>query len=201
MQDLRVCSERIRGFTWLVARHDGGHVVDHGLVATHIGRRTPMSNARSESAVVHEQPVSLVLELHHRRLDEMLDRVKKAVDIGSWSDARSGFARFQSELETHMRIEEDLMFPSFEAITGTGFGPPAVMRAEHGQIRGLLTSIEGLLRDEQAIDEAAGALETLLPAHNTKEERIVYPMFERHAPGEAYLALDLELKRLTGPVG
>jgi hypothetical protein len=26
-------------------------------------------------------------------------------------------------------------------------------------------------------------------------------MFERHAPGEAYLALDLELKRLTGPVG
>ncbi|HLK93190.1 MAG TPA: hemerythrin domain-containing protein [Polyangia bacterium] len=142
-----------------------------------------------------------MLELHHRRLDEMLDRVEMAVEIGSWSDARSGFACFQSELETHMRIEEDLMFPSFEAITGPGFGPPAVMRAEHGQIQGLLTAIEGLLRDEQSIDEAAGTLEMLLSAHNAKEERIVYPMFERHAPGEAYLALDLELKRLIGSEG
>ena len=160
-----------------------------------------MSNGTSQSAAPHEQPASLVLELHHRRLDEMLDRVEMAVEIGSWSEARSGFARFQTELETHMRLEEDLMFPSLEALTGWGFGPPAVMRAEHGQIRDLLGALEGRLRDEQSIDEGASALETLLSAHNTKEERIVYPIFERHAPAETYAALDLELTRLIGMAG
>ena len=160
-----------------------------------------MPNGTSQRAVVHEQPVGLVLELHYRRLDEMLDRVEMAVEIGSWREARGGFARFQTELEIHMRLEEDLMFPSFEAFTGPGFGPPAVMRAEHGQIRGFLAAIEGLLRVEQPIDEAADALETLLSAHNAKEERIVYPLFERHAPGEAYAALNLELRQLIGMAG
>ncbi len=157
-----------------------------------------MPQGTSQNAVVHEQPVGLVLELHHRRLDEVLDRIEMAVEIESWSEARRSFARFQTELESHMRLEEDLMFPSFEAITGPVGGPPAVMRAEHAEIRALLRVVEGRLRDEQPIDEAAGCLETVLSAHNTKEERIVYPLFERHAPGEAYAALNLELRKLIG---
>lgn len=159
-----------------------------------------MPDGTSQRAVVHEHPVGLVLELHHRRLDGMLDRVEMAAEIGSWSEARSSFARFQTELEEHMRLEEDLMFPLFELFRLSG-GPAAARRAEHEQIRGLLGSFEAALRDEQPIDEPAGALEALLSAHNAKEERIVYPLFEGHAPGETYAALDLELRRLIGMAG
>jgi hypothetical protein len=71
------------------------------------------------------------------------------------------------------------------------------MRAEHDEIRNLLTVLEGFLCDEQPIDDATSALETLLSAHNAKEEQVVYPMFERHAPPEAYAALDHELRPLV----
>ena len=158
-----------------------------------------MSPGISQETLVREVPVSLVLELHHRRLDDMLDRVEMDVEIGNWSEARTAFARFQAELAEHMRIEESMMFPSFEAFSRSPGGPTAVMRAEHGQIRQFLTVLEGLLGDEQPIDEATSALETLLTAHNAKEERVIYPMFERHAPPEAYWALDLELRSLLGP--
>jgi iron-sulfur cluster repair protein YtfE (RIC family) len=151
----------------------------------------------SQTAVVHALPVSLVLELHHRRLDEMLDRVEMAVEVGSWTEARTGFAQFQLELEEHIRIEEEMMFPSFEAFARSPGGPTTVMRAEHRRIRGVLTTLEELLGDEQPIDEATSELEALLSAHNAKEEQVICPMFERHAPPEAYAALNLELRPLA----
>ncbi len=157
-----------------------------------------MLTETSQIKLVSEVPVSLVLELHHRRLDEMLDRVEMDVEIGDWSEARTGFARFQVELEEHMRIEEEMIFPSFEAFTRSPGGPTAVMRAEHDQIRQVLTVLEGFLGDEQPIDEATLALEALLSVHNDKEERVIYPMFEQHAPPEACAALKLELRPLLG---
>src|SRR5690242_8270856 len=97
-----------------------------------------MSNATSQSAESAENTVSLELELHNRRLDEMLDHVEMTVEIGNWSAARRGFARFQSELEEHMRLEEELIFPAFEMFTRAAGGPTTGLRAEHGEIRGLV---------------------------------------------------------------
>jgi iron-sulfur cluster repair protein YtfE (RIC family) len=156
-----------------------------------------MPNQVLRNVALDEGAVSLVLEGHHRHLDDLLDRVEMAVDIGSWHEARNGFARFQTELEEHMRIEEDLMFPSFDAFARAAAGPSAILRTEHRQIRELLTVLEELLHDEQPIGDATDALEALLAAHNAKEESILYPLFERHAPPEAYAALDLELHPVT----
>ncbi|HLK92661.1 MAG TPA: hemerythrin domain-containing protein [Polyangia bacterium] len=93
------------------------------------------------------------------------------------------------------------MFPSFEALTRTAGGPTAVMRAEHREIEAYVALMEQLLGDEQPIAEASTALETLLAAHDAKEERFVYPQFERHAPPDVYAALDLELRSLAGARG
>jgi len=41
------------------------------------------------------------------------------------------------------------------------------------------------------------AFEALLDTHNAKEEQGLYPLFERHAPPEAYAALDLQLRPLS----
>jgi iron-sulfur cluster repair protein YtfE (RIC family) len=157
-----------------------------------------MSHGTSSTAHAADRPLSLVLEHHHRRLDEMLDHVEMAVEVGSWGEARRSFAQFQAELGEHIRIEEELLFPSFEAFTRAVGGPAAVMRAEHRQIEDFVALLEQLLRDEQPIADASTALETLLAGHNAKEERFVYPLFERHAPPDAYAALDLELRPLVG---
>lgn len=155
-----------------------------------------MSNL-TQTAARQPDTASLILELHHRRIDEMLDAVEIAVDIGSWGEARALFTRFRGELEEHIRIEEQLMFPSFEAFMRMTGGPTTVMRAEHGQIARCLDAVEGALDAEQPDGEAVDQLESVLASHNAKEERVLYPLFERHAPPEAYGALLAEIRPLV----
>jgi len=143
------------------------------------------------------ESVSFMLELQHRRLDDLFDRVEIATEIGSWSEAMREFGQFRTALEEHLRIEEDFMFPSFEAFTRALGGPTAAMREEHGELTRLLDVIEGLLGDEQPIDEIGASFEALLETHNAREEQGLYPLFERHAPAEAYAALDRELRSLA----
>ena len=148
-------------------------------------------------AHVEPESVSLALELHHRRLDELFDGVEIAAEIGDWSEARREFGQFRAALEEHFRIEEDFMFPSFEAFTRALGGPTTAMRAEHREIARFLDVIEGLLRDEQPIGDIAAVFEAMLEAHNAKEEQGLYPLFERHAPPEAYSVLDRELRPVS----
>jgi iron-sulfur cluster repair protein YtfE (RIC family) len=157
-----------------------------------------MPQGTVQHAESSSSPVTLVLERHHRRLDEMLDRVEMDVEVGSWSEARRRFAQFQTEMDEHIRLEEELMFPAFEAFARATGGPTAVMRVEHREIQGLIGLLEQLLRDEQPIADVSTALESLLGAHNAKEERVLYPLFERHAAPSVYAALDLELRPLIG---
>jgi iron-sulfur cluster repair protein YtfE (RIC family) len=147
-------------------------------------------------AIAPEEPVSVALELHHRRLDDLLDRVEIDVEVGDWSEARRRFSLFRQELEEHIRIEENLLFPSLESAGRPSTGPTVVMRAEHAEIGRLLDVIEQFLEDGNPIGEATDMLEAMLAAHNMKEERVLYPMFERLAPPEAYAAVASELRPL-----
>lgn len=104
--------------------------------------------------------------------------------------------QFRTAPEQHFRLEEDFMFPSFEAFTRALGGPTAAMRDEHRELTRLLDVIEGLLGDERPIDEIGASFEALLETHNAREEQGLYPLFERHAPAEAYSALDRELRAL-----
>jgi iron-sulfur cluster repair protein YtfE (RIC family) len=147
-------------------------------------------------AMAPEEPVSVALELHNRRLDDMLDRAAIDVEVGDWSEARRRFSLFRQELEEHIRIEEDLLFPSLEQPGRSGAGSTSVMRAEHAQIRQLLEVIEEFVHVAQPVSDVTDMLEALLGAHNAREERVLYPMFERLAPPEAYAALTGELRPL-----
>jgi iron-sulfur cluster repair protein YtfE (RIC family) len=142
--------------------------------------------------------VSSALQGHHRHLDDMLDRVEMAVEVGNWGESRRRFAVFRKDLEEHMRLEEELMFPSLEAATGSRRGPIPVMRAEHAEIIFALSAIELLIAEEQPVAEPLADLEARLAAHHLKEESVLYPMFERMAPQEAYAALAAEVTPLEG---
>jgi iron-sulfur cluster repair protein YtfE (RIC family) len=112
------------------------------------------------------------------------------------SEAMRELGQFRTAPEQHFRLEEDFMFPSFEAFTRALGGPTAAMRDEHRELTRLLDVIEGLLGDERPIDEIGASFEALLETHNAREEQGLYPLFERHAPAEAYSALDRELRAL-----
>jgi hemerythrin-like domain-containing protein len=145
-----------------------------------------------------DRSVSAMLEAHHRRLDDILEGVEIAIESGNASEARRQFALFRGGLDEHIRIEEELMFPSFEAIMGRLRGPTAVMRGEHAAILAAADVVDGLLVDGRVADEAVADLMALLETHNGKEELVLYPTFERIAPPEAYAALAAEVSALRG---
>lgn len=148
-------------------------------------------------AIDHELSAAALLERHHRRLDDMLEDVELMADAQSWKQGKRRFDEFRREMEEHIRLEEEIMFPAFERDPAMARGPTVVMRAEHQAIRGLLDQVEDALADERPVGRTSAELKAQLGAHNFKEERVLYPAFERMAPASVRAALAAELREKT----
>jgi len=118
----------------------------------------------------------------HRGCDAQWAEVESAADGGSPEDTEAGWSRFEQALRRHLAIEEEILFPAFEQVTGmTDGGPTFVMRAEHAQMRGLLDQMGQALGagDHDKLLDLGDTLLLLIAQHNQKEERMLYPMAER----------------------
>jgi len=146
--------------------------------------------------ITNDQSAGMLLELHHQRLDDMLDDIELCADAENWSEAKRRFAGFRRDIEEHIRLEEELIFPIFEANAAMPHGPTVVMRAEHVAIRQTLAAVEAALADERPISRTTAELEAQLAAHNFKEERVLYPAFERLAAAATRAALAATVEAL-----
>lgn len=116
----------------------------------------------------------------HQRLDRLL-RKFETMRKSDRPAVESVFIKFKAGLERHIRWEEEILFPIFEAKMGLRYGGPTeVMRVEHRQIQRLLAEIAGkLARQEPSLESDVSALLGLLATHNQKEEHILYPAIDR----------------------
>ncbi len=120
--------------------------------------------------------VSDLLARDHARLDGRLADARRLAGDGKPLDAVTAFDDFVQGLEHHILIEEDVLFPTFEARVHLS-GPTAVMRHEHRILGRLLPLARAALVGGDRLgfvgicDEIAAAL----AAHNMKEEHIIYP--------------------------
>ena len=122
----------------------------------------------------------------HRSCDELWTRVEAAGEEGAESIA-GAWRRFDRSLRSHLAMEEEVLFPAFEAATGmTDSGPTFVMRMEHDQMRGLLDQMGAALErgDHDALLDQGDTLLMLIQQHNQKEEGMLYPMSERALASE-----------------
>lgn len=122
----------------------------------------------------------------HRRCDELWAEVEKAVEAGEGDGIGAAFESFDASLRHHLTMEEDFMFPAFEAATGMSGGPTEVMRMEHVQMRGVLDQMRQALvsGEHQEILDQGDTLLMLIQQHNQKEEGILYPMAEQVLAGQ-----------------
>jgi uncharacterized protein (DUF2249 family)/hemerythrin-like domain-containing protein len=127
--------------------------------------------------------VSDYLESDHRRLDGILPDVDRLVSAGEVARACEQFEEFSCGLNRHIEAEEQILFPSFEQLTGLTSGPTLVMRAEHVEIRRWMGTATAALGagDVAGYRNAIHQLTRVLVAHNMKEEQILYPMTDRAA--------------------
>ncbi len=117
----------------------------------------------------------------HRACDDLFVSAEEAVAKKSWDSARSLFERFQEAMAHHFAMEEDVLFPAFEARTGMSMGPTQVMRMEHEQMNGLIQDMARAVADSDQ-DGYLGLSETLnmlMQQHNLKEENMLYPMSDQ----------------------
>lgn len=117
----------------------------------------------------------------HGACDDLFASAEAAVAQNNWDSARSLFERFQAAMAHHLAMEEEVLFPAFEARTGMSSGPTQVMRMEHEQMRGLLRDMAGAAAaaDQHDFLGLSETLNMLMQQHNLKEENMLYPMSDQ----------------------
>ena len=116
----------------------------------------------------------------HRACDGGWADVEAAADAGDTPAMAAHWQSFQNRLLRHLAMEEQLMFPAFEAATGMTAGPTQVMRMEHEQMRGVLEQMSAAVErgDAEELVDQGDTLNILIQQHNMKEEGMLYPMAE-----------------------
>lgn len=125
--------------------------------------------------------ISDFLAPDHKHCDELFAAAEAAMAGSDWDAAASDFNRFHAAMRHHFAMEEQVMFPAFEARTGMSGGPTAVMRSEHQQMNALLDRLAYAVshREREACLGEAETLLLLMQQHNIKEEQMLYRMADR----------------------
>lgn len=141
--------------------------------------------------------ITTYLSWDHDRLDGILIEVSRLADAGRPAEARETYRAFDAGLLRHIRLEEELLFPLFEARSGITGGPTEVMREEHREIlRAIELMREGLAREDlDRFHEGLRFLRTIMPDHNAKEEHVLYPTTDRLLTDPERAAFTARLQR------
>jgi hemerythrin-like domain-containing protein len=118
---------------------------------------------------------------HHRSCDALFATLEGAVEKRDFQEASKACEAFITETLKHFAMEESYLFELFEEKSGMGaFGPTAVMRMEHEQMRTLFERLKGALQaeDRDTFFGLSDSLMILLQQHNAKEEQMLYTMMQ-----------------------
>ncbi len=128
-----------------------------------------------------------VLAQDHREAEGRLQSVLQGTAAGGGDvlDGLKGFADYmESDLEQHLRREEEALFPALERYLGRTGGPVGVMLMEHEELRrrtrALQEAVAGAVGTEGAAAAAAvaaaEAVASLLAEHIHKEDHVLFPL-------------------------
>ena len=122
----------------------------------------------------------------HHACDDLFASAEAAVAQKNWGSARTLFERFRAAMAHHLAMEEDVLFPAFEARTGMRAGPTQVMRMEHTQMRDLLQGMQNAVAaaNQNGFLGLSETLNMLMQQHNLKEENMLYPMSDQVLGGD-----------------
>ena len=118
----------------------------------------------------------------HRECDHILAEAEDAVEKGEFDTALERYLAFKNETIKHFDMEEEFLFPEFEAKTGMTQGPTQVMRMEHSQAKSLFEKMDEAYnaKDKERIFGLGESMNILLQQHNAKEEQMLYTMMQMH---------------------
>ncbi len=122
----------------------------------------------------------------HRACDDLFAKAEASVAASNWENVDKEFLEFANKTLLHFKKEEEELFLTFEAKTGSTDGPTQIMRFEHEQVKGLIGKMAESIeqKDRDAYLSLAESMMILLQQHNMKEEQMLYAMCDRVFPQE-----------------
>jgi hemerythrin-like domain-containing protein len=130
--------------------------------------------------------ISDFMTSNHHACDELFASAEESVGNGDWAKGNHDFSAFLAAMKQHFKMEEEVLFPAFDAKTGMDMGPTFVMRSEHKQMNKVFDDMLEALAAKDS-DAYLGLSETLLmlmQQHNMKEEQMLYRMIDQHLAAE-----------------
>ena len=126
--------------------------------------------------------ISSFLTSDHRACDNEFANLENAIASQDWEESKTQLEKFSADLLHHFDMEEKVMFPVFEEVTGMTQGPTMVMRMEHSQMRNILDDLKADIekKDKNHFFGVSESLMMLMQQHNMKEEQMLYRMADMH---------------------
>ena len=115
------------------------------------------------------------MQAHHGRCDQLYADGENFLLDEQIEEGLESIKSFLNEMERHFQMEETVLFPTFEEISGMRQGPTQVMRNLLVRMSEAVSS-----GDREEILEVGETMMILMQQHNVKEEGILYPMADQH---------------------
>ncbi|MDC0933816.1 hemerythrin domain-containing protein [Arcobacteraceae bacterium] len=122
----------------------------------------------------------------HRDCDEQFAQLENIVDQENFENAKVMFDDFYSHMLKHFDMEEQVMFPKYEACEGGHCNPTPVMLMEHNQMRGIFAEMKTAIEsnDKERFLGQSEALLFTMQQHNMKEEQMMYNLADQSLNSE-----------------
>jgi len=117
------------------------------------------------------------MQVHHGRCDQLYADGENFLLDEQLEEGLESIKSFLNEMERHFQMEETVLFPTFEEISGIRQGPNQVMQMENQQMRNLLVRMSEAVSigDREEILEVGETMMILMQQHNVKRGRNPLP--------------------------
>lgn len=108
----------------------------------------------------------------HRKHDEALEECMIAADASDWKTAVALFNSFVEDLQLHMRMEDEVLYPLLRQESDDAHESLALLGYEHDDIARLLRDLALVIkrRDFDHFEESLTPLHKAMVEHNDHEE-------------------------------
>ena len=114
----------------------------------------------------------------HSLYEDLLSECHDAVENEDWEGVNLIFSQLVMHLKRHIALEEEVLYPAYEAAPHAPQGPTTALREEHSTIIRLLQDMAPVIRTRgsEHLLECLAHLENQMIKHHEKEEDIFLPM-------------------------